>query len=290
MAQLLLQEASQLRMESVSPSLTEVDHERDVELLQERGTRSTLCSHCKCKWRHNAQRTVSIPSEVSNVDSVLMMPECSGASNSSDAQSCQCRLQTLRMSQPGGSGCCTTCPIINCHHVIGEGNKKYTFQNHCRISTAHHHSSSHLPKLRTVTQALLHILFFLALFTHASTAANVESTELRSHTPSGFLNWDPFHIKTVELSKTTSNEQPRAAPNLVTRGRGIPNRVAVVGRLFRFQIPPTAFSGVSCTYKVSWCGRHWLFVMGLSQQADILRCIYTCMVLPNELVGVLLER
>ena len=288
MAQLLLQEASQLRMESVSFSLTEMDHERDVELLQERGTRSSLCSHCKCKWRHNAQRIVSIPSEISKVDSVLMMPECSGASNSSDAQPCQCRLQTLPMSLPGGSGCCTACTIINCHHVIGEGNKKYTFQNHCRIS-AHHHSSSHLPKLRTVTQALLHILFFLALFTHASTAANVERTELGSHAPSGFLNWDPFHIKTVELSKTTSSEQTRQVPNLVTRGRGIPNRVAVVGRLFQFQIPPTAFSGVSCTYKVRWCGRHWLYIMGLSQQADILRCIYTCMVLPNELVGVLLD-
>lgn len=277
-------------MESVSPSLTEMDHERDVELLQERGARSSLCSHCKCKWRQNAQRTVSIPSEVSNVDSVLMIPECSGASNSSDAQPCQCRLQTLPLSLPGGSGCCIACTIINRHHVIGEGNKKYTFQNHCRISTARHHSSSHLPKLRTVTQALLHVLFFLALFTHASTAANVERTELGSHAPSGFLNWDPFHIKTVELSKTAPSEQARAAPNLVTRGSGIPNRVAVVGRLFRFHIPPTVFSGVSCTYKVRWCGRHWLFVMRLSQQADILRYIYTYMVLPNQLLGVLSER
>ena len=250
MAQLVLHKASQLRVEGVPPSRIKKDREGEVEILQEHGTRNTLCPYCKCNWRENAHRTTSVPSDADP----LMMSVCSGTytqNHPSDAQLCQCRLQALRTSTPGSSGLCATCTITNPvqrrHQVIGEGNKKCTLRNHCRISTAHHHSSLHL---RTVTQTLLHIVLFLALFTHASNAANIERTEPRSHLPSRFLNWDPLHMRTVELSKTTPNVRTQATPNLVTGSRGIPNRVAVIGRLFRFQIPPTAFSGIAFLYKV----------------------------------------
>ena len=249
MAQLLLQEASQLRVENMPPSWIEKDREGEVELLRECGTRKTLCPYCKYKWREYAHRTTSVPSDVDP----LMTSECRGTytqNHPSGAQLSQCRLQAIRTSTAGH---CTTLTITNPvqrrHQVTGEGNKKCTLRNHCRISTAHHRSSLHL---RTVTQTLLHIVLFLALFTHASNAANIERTEAGSRLPSRFLNWDPLHIRTVELSKTTPNVQTQATPNLVTGSRGIPNRVAVVGRLFRFQIPPTAFSGIAFQYKVRY--------------------------------------
>lgn len=228
----------------------------DAEFLQETKVKGIVC-HCHDRHHVHENRTASIPtcnSEDSRLIFLLNAEGCGKTFVHTQPSNMQLQQHNWTVSSPDAPTLCGTCPgsiVTHCvqrHRANEEGTTEYTCLN-CRGRTLsiHHQlgkSCFRLPKLSTVTHILLYALLSLVLFTHAISAANVEITQQVSRTAPRFLKWDSFDIERLELSKTTHK-----AP--VTDSRPIPDSVAVVGRLFQFQIPPTVFSATPFIYKVS---------------------------------------
>ena len=233
----------------------------DAEFLQETKVTRVVC-HCHDRHHvHENLRTASIPtcnSEDSRLVLLLTARRCSKTFVHTQPSNMQLHQHNWTISSPDTPTTCGTCPgsITHCvqrHCPNEEGTTECTCLN-CRGRSLSIHlqlgkSCFRLPKLGTVTHILLGTLLSLVLFTHASSAAaNVEIAKQVSRTAPRILKWDSFDIERVELSKTTH----KASSTPVTDSRQIPDSVAVVGRLFQLQIPPTVFSAIPFVYKVNY--------------------------------------
>ena len=231
----------------------------DAEFLQETKMKSIVC-HCHDRHHvHKNLRTASIPTCNSEDSRLVLLTarRCGKTFVHTQPSNMQLHQHNWTVSSPDTPTTCGTCPgsITHCvqrHQANEKGSTECTRLNCRGRSLSIHHqlgkSCFRPPKLSTVTHILLSLVLSLVLFTHASrAAANVEISQQVSRTAPRNLKWDSFDIERVELSKTTH----KASFTPVTDSRQIPDSVAVVGRLFQLQIPPTVFSEPPFVYKVS---------------------------------------
>lgn len=131
--------------------------------------------------------------------------------------------------------------LSNCHRM------------HTRTSSpAHRHKQLTVPylsttKSSTISQSIFSLrsfflcTLFLLLFTsHASAQPPPTATRTTSHKHPA---WSRLNVETVD-SKQTVQHNPESLQS------GIPDLVATAGRLFRYRIPGSAFSGTVLRYQV----------------------------------------